>query len=246
MGKTNFFKRIGEFFSNLFFPEHLTCDFCKGELDHKTKYRVCSNCQETLPRPNKICKKCGSEIEEDYEYCLACRDKQVFYKVARAPFVYGDKIKSAIHNLKYNNAKFLSVSLGNFMTNTYIEHNFEADIIIPVPLTPQRQKMRGYNQSELLANQVSRNLSLPTLTNVLVRTKFSHSQTELSFKERYKNLEECFAVENQELIKGKKILLIDDVMTTGATVEACSKLLVQHGANTVYVLTAARTTSIRK
>ncbi len=107
----------------------------------------------------------------------------------------------------------------------------------------REKKKRGYNQSALLANQISKNLGVPVDEKSLIRTKFSRSQTELQSSERYQNLEDCFEIADSTLILGKKILLVDDVMTTGATVEACSKLLMDAGANVVYVATACRTSS---
>ncbi len=238
-----FLAKTKNFFLELFFPSNFTCDICAKEMDHQTKYHVCQQCEENYLNVHKICPKCGSEIDEKYNLCYACRDKQVFYKMARAPFVYRDKVKDAIHNFKYHNAKYLAQTFGNYMTNVIVRENFEFDLIVPVPLTKKRQKSRGYNQSELLANQISNNLGAPVVSDVLQRTKFSRSQTELTSSERYQNLEDCFETQNKDKIKGKKILLVDDVMTTGATVEACSKLLMDAGANVVYVCSACRTSS---
>lgn len=239
----SFMRRTKDFLLELFFPSNLTCDICDAEMDHETKYHVCEACEVNYLNNGKVCPKCGSAIDEKYNSCYSCHDKQIFYKRARSPFIYTDKVKPAIHNFKYHNAKYLATTFGNYMTNVVVRENFEFDIIIPVPLTKKRQRSRGYNQSELLANQISKNLGAPVVTDVLQRTKFSRSQTELTSSERYQNLEDCFVAENPDKIKGKKILLVDDVMTTGATIEACSKILMDAGANVVYVCTACRTSS---
>lgn len=235
--------RFKNFCLHLFYPKEFTCDFCGKELDTITRYNICEDCNSYLTTNSHICKKCGSEIDEQYEYCQNCKNKQVYYKFARAPFKYDGEIKTSIHNFKYSNAKYLASSFSNFMTDTIIQENYEFDLLIPVPLTKQREKYRGYNQSLLLCEQISKNLHVPVLKDCLIRNKFITSQTKLSFEERYKNLEDCFEITNPALIKGKKILLIDDVMTTGATVEACSKLLMENGANIVYICTIARTSS---
>lgn len=239
----NFISKTKDFFLELFYPSNFTCDICGKEMDHETKYHVCEDCEKNYLNNKKICPKCGSEIDEKYNLCYACRDKQVFYKMARAPFVYRDHVKDAIHNFKYHNAKYLAVTFGNYMTSVIVRENFEFDLIVPVPLTQKRRKSRGYNQSALLANQISKNLGVPVDEKSLIRTKFSRSQTELQSSERYQNLEDCFEIADSTHIRGKKILLVDDVMITGATVEACSKLLMDAGANVVYVATACRTSS---
>lgn len=239
----SFFKKSKDFLLELLFPSNLTCDICGIEMNHETKYHVCEDCETQYLNSGKVCPKCGSQIDEEFNSCYSCHNKQVFYKRARAAFVYRGKVKDAIHNFKYHNAKYLATPLGNYMTNVVVCENFEFDVIIPVPLTEKRKKSRGYNQSELLALQISKNLGAPVVSDVLQRTKFSRSQTELTSSERYQNLEDCFAATNIDKIKGKKILLVDDVMTTGATIEACSKILMNAGANVVYVCTACRTSS---
>lgn len=239
----SFFTKAKDFVLELFYPSNFTCDICGCEMNHETKYHVCDNCEEKFLNNKKICPNCGSEIDESRNSCYSCRNKQVFYKMARAPFVYRDNVKQAIHNFKYHNAKYLGVTFGNYMTSVVVKENFEFNLIVPVPLTEKRKKSRGYNQSALLANQISKNLGVPVDETSLIRTKFSRSQTELQSNERYQNLEDCFQIADSSRIRGKKILLVDDVMTTGATVEACSKLLMEAGANVVYVVTACRTSS---
>ncbi len=228
---------------DLLFPQNLTCDICENEMTYDTKYHVCQHCEKEYFTHGKVCSKCGSEINDKYATCFSCKDKQTFYKIARAPLVYSGEVKTAIHNFKYRNAKYLAVTFGNLMTNTIISNNFDFDIIVPVPLTKKRLKVRGYNQSLLLANQISKNLCLPVISDALVRTKFDISQTALKSEQRYQNLEDSFEVCDTPKILGKRILLIDDVMTTGATIEACSKVLMNAGANTIYVCCCTRTSS---
>jgi ComF family protein len=117
------------------------------------------------------------------------------------------------------------------------------DLIVPVPLHPKRLRWRGFNQSVLLAREVSRAYDLPMNPFILVREKETSPQTQLSEEERRKNVRRAFSVRSAESLDGKAVLLVDDVYTSGATVNECSRILVQSGAREVYVLTLARTIS---
>jgi ComF family protein len=114
-----------------------------------------------------------------------------------------------------------------------------ADCIIPVPLHRRKQKQRGYNQSEAFAEGISAYLSISLITRSLLRKTYTQSQTRKSRWERWKNVQEVFIVENSEMVKGKSIMLVDDVVTTGATLEACARALLNAGAQRVDVHTIA-------
>jgi ComF family protein len=119
----------------------------------------------------------------------------------------------------------------------------DADLIIPVPLHPRRLRWRGFNQSLLLAKQVSRKYDVPMDPFVLYRKRETAPQTQLAENERRKNVRGAFATDPEKSLKGKSLLLIDDVYTSGATVNECSRVLLHDGAKDVYVLTLARTVS---
>ncbi|MCQ2271502.1 MAG: ComF family protein [Bacteroidales bacterium] len=140
----------------------------------------------------------------------------------------GDSVQRILHSLKYKGNK----EIGNFLGEIYGRQLRQSpyfqsvDCIIPIPLHPKKMKIRGYNQSEWIAKGLSTSMDIPYLTDVLIRSEFTETQTKKSRFNRWENVKEVFAVDNVETVKGKHILLCDDVLTTGATTEAAiSKLL---------------------
>ncbi|MCJ7508243.1 MAG: hypothetical protein MUO85_05870 [candidate division Zixibacteria bacterium] len=115
----------------------------------------------------------------------------------------------------------------------------ECDFLIPVPLHPSRKRKRGFNQSEILALEISQKLSLPTLKDVLKRKKRTKDQTTLNAKEREENVKGAFSIRDEDKILDKQIILVDDVMTTGATLKECARTLVEAGAREIVGLTVA-------
>ena len=236
-----FLNKIVEFL----FPSNLTCIFCGGELEEENK-NICKNCLKNLPVVEKICLRCGSPISSKADYCLTCKNSQRSFDLARAPFIYKDMICDIIYNFKYNGKKYLAKHLAEFMFKTFKEIEKEilnVDIVVPVPLHIKKRKQRGFNQAELLAKELSKMIDSKLDCNGLVREKNTKTQTKLSYLERQENLKDAFVVKNKKDFKGKVVLLVDDVLTTGSTANHCSKVLKEAGAKAVYVLTFATTES---
>jgi competence protein ComFC len=156
--------------------------------------------------------------------------------------IYEGWIAETLSRFKYHGASHLAVPLGNLMADCQDPDLFWSamDILIPVPLHPDRLRQRGFNQSLLLARQISRRHSIPVDFLALERIRMTAPQVELSGAERKKNLHGAFRVRKKENIRQKNILLVDDVFTTGTTVRECSKVLLQAGAKQVDVLTCVR------
>lgn len=229
---------------DIVFPKNFKCIFCGDEISATKPPYVCDKCLKSLPFiKGKICLRCGEPIFSMSDYCIKCKDNIRFFNVARAPFVYDKPISTVIHGFKYNNQKYTFESLAKFMANCYLENDFDAQVIIPVPISQNRLKERGYNQAELLCRQLANQLNLPLQTDVLVKIKHTKPQTTLNYHERQKNLMGSFDVQNVDKIKGKNVLVVDDVLTTGATINCCSELLKLSKVNKVFVLTLARTQS---
>jgi ComF family protein len=129
--------------------------------------------------------------------------------------------------------------LGELLRKAW-QHPVDVDLLIPVPLHPSRLRSREYNQSLLLADELNRALRLPLVYDTLVRTRATRPQTELTRRQRLVNLRRCFAVRRPNIVEGKRILLVDDVMTTGATFNECAKALRRAGAADVYAVALAR------
>jgi ComF family protein len=161
--------------------------------------------------------------------------------MARALAAFEGSVQGAIHRWKYEGKTHLTPFFADWMAeglNRYWERN-SLDLLIPVPLHPQRLRERGFNQALLLAEELSRRTGIPYLKTILKKRKPTLPQVNLSGLEREKGLKGAFHVTEKEELLGKSVLLVDDVYTTGATVNECSKVLVKEGAQKVDVLTLA-------
>jgi ComF family protein len=229
---------------DFFFPAK--CPLCGLSPDLSTPDRPCPACLSQIkffssPR----CLHCGigfpSSSEVDH-LCAECLSEERHFNLARAVCGYEGVIMEAISRLKYGGLTRLAMPLGNLLAE-YQDPDFELsenDLVIPVPLHTRRLQERGFNQSLLLARQVSRRRSIPLNFTALHRARQTQPQTQLSGAERRKNVRGAFEVRKREAVKGKRILLIDDVFTTGATVQECAYVLREAGASEVHVLTLAR------
>lgn len=148
-------------------------------------------------------------------------------------------MREAIHRLKYSNSRDLAAPLGEMMVTYWQDVHLPTDVIVTVPLHARRLRQRGYNQAALLARELGRGVGLPVLENALIRVRDTSPQVDLNAKERKENVRGAFHCPDDRLA-GKNVLLVDDVYTTGATLEACSMALKQRGVRTVWALTLAR------
>ena len=223
------------------FPENYSCYVCDRDV-FNNPYYICDVCKKTLPyNADRTCLHCGEPLITEGNYCKRCKGKKFIVDRAVAPFLYTNELAYLIHSLKYNGKKYIAKCLAKFMADYVINQNLFGNVIIPIPLCDKRFKQRGFNQSELLANEIGKILNLPVNTVSLKRIKETPTQTELDFIERQKNIKDAFRVYKPKLIRGKSIFLIDDVYTTGATTNECARVLKDAGASCVYVLTAAHT-----
>lgn len=225
------------------FPKDIKCIACENELSHENRYCLCDECLKILPRSaSHVCEKCGESLDSLANYCLSCKDHvERYFKLARAPLLYDGMVIKLIHDLKYHNRQYVGEYLSRMLVDEYVKHNFDVDIVVPVPLNPNREKARGYNQAFLISVSFEKELKLPIDTTNFIRTIDTPTQTQLTKDERKRNLEKAFKVVDKSIYKNKKILLIDDVYTTGATMEEASKTLIKAGAKEVYCLSVAHT-----
>ncbi|MDR3253704.1 MAG: ComF family protein [Endomicrobium sp.] len=228
---------------NFLYP--LTCSVCGDNLSYLSHINICDKCKKSLPAINGlVCQKCGAQLPDGGEYCYICRKypKEYSFDKMRSVYLYKDSLRNLILKFKYSNRIFLAKNFGQVMYETMQIYNFysNADFIIPVPLNIIRKIKRGYNQAELLANEISSASNIPVLNNVLLRKKITKPQFKLSKNERLKNIKGSFLIKNSNIVHSKNILLVDDIATTSATVSACSSALKKAGSKEVYVLTLAR------
>jgi ComF family protein len=182
-----------------------------------------------------FCTECASDHP-----CSDCLSHKTYYHSARSAAVYKGTLKEAVHLYKYKGVQALHQYLGPFAADAAREYFPDADVAAAVPLHRRRLAKRGFNQSLLLAKHAAEGLSIPLSLDGLVRVRYTRPQVDLDHAEREENVKGAFAVQNPEEFKDKRVLLLDDVYTTGATVRECAKVLKKAGAEAVYVLTVAR------
>ncbi|MCH2085081.1 MAG: ComF family protein [Saprospiraceae bacterium] len=211
--------QIGKNFLNLFYP-HL-CIACQDEISSNEDI-LCLTCSLKLPKTNFHLYK-ENPFTDRFWGRLSLENGAALYH-----FVKGGKTQHLIHNLKYKGRKDIGSKLGKWYGRQLKKSAYFNDIqlIIPVPLHPRKERKRGYNQSYHFAKGLSESMNIRIDTTTLVRKEFTISQTEKSRIERFENVIKAFEVRYPDQLKNKHILLVDDVITTGATLEACGiKLL---------------------
>jgi ComF family protein len=221
-------------FLELFYPR--LCFSCeKSLLDHENV--LCTLCQYQLPQTNY-----HLQAENPLTEALWGRVR-VQHVSAMYYFHKGNKVQHLIHQLKYKGEKEIGVYLGKIYGRELIKSEFyqKIDIIVPVPLHPKKQKKRGYNQSEMLANGLSETMKIPVDKITLIKINVSESQTKKNRFKRWENVKEIFTIKNYDHLKYKHILLVDDVFTTGATCDACTTQLLKIPGVTVSIVTLACT-----
>ena len=227
----------------IFPPQCLGC----SEILHPSNAKIfCHNCNDKIKFINgNICNICGTTFPHSpagNHLCGDCLDNRPYFSCARAVFSYENIILNAIHQFKYKN----NLSLGEFLASFMADFSFpdidfaDYSLIIPVPLHVKRLRERGFNQSLFLARPLGEKQHIPVNFSLLKRHKFTLTQTSSNKKERKQNIKGAFEVSDKKKIAGKNILLIDDVYTTGATVNECAKTLMKSGAKKVSALTLAR------
>jgi ComF family protein len=226
---------------DLVFPA--LCPVCGGRSDDRTHRPFCAACWTGLPLwEDAGCVGCarlfvglpaGSSCEE-------CRRSPPPFQWARAVGAYRDGLRAAIHALKFRGRVAVAAPLAALLAERGAAAAASADAVVPVPLHPVRLAERGFNQAELLAAPCARAWARPLVTGALVRTRPTRPQTELDAAERGANVAGAFAVRRPAALAGLRVLLIDDVLTTGATARAAARALREAGAATVGVLVLAR------
>jgi ComF family protein len=224
--------RIKETALDLLFPRW--CVGCGREGDF-----ICPACLRSLPRiMPPLCPRCGLPQSSD-ALCPTCRGGQAEIDGIRAPFRFEGVVRRTVHELKYRNLRALAQLLARLLNDYLCDNPLPADILVPVPLHPKRLRERGYNQSRLLAKELGKLTGLPVVDDCLVRERHSLPQARTaSAAERRGNVTGAFACRRR--IEGERVIVIDDVATSGATLDACARALKQAGAGSVWGLVLAR------
>lgn len=218
-----------------------TCPSCDSFEYDFAKEPLCSKCMEQLKFIQKpFCHGCGTELDGVLDLCSKCISAETRpWAHAISVFHMKGLGSNLVHRFKYNNCFELGRPLASLAAQAVRDHSIDVDVIVPVPLHWRRQFLRGYNQSEVIAKQLSRELKIPT-EKLIARHKHTKQQAKLDKTERENNLIDAFSVIKGANCKKRSILLVDDVMTTGATLTEAAKVLLKEVATEVNVLVLAR------
>lgn len=222
--------KIVDGFTHLFYP-HI-CTGCGSDLLSKDNM-LCARCIASLPHTN-YASHAGNPVEKIFwgRIPVAAAYSQFF-------FAKESLIQHLVHQLKYKGNTDIGTYLGEIMGQTLLNSNrfHNIDAIIPLPLYPDKERKRGYNQAAVICNGMSAIMGVPVINNNLVRQRFTETQTKKHRIERWENVEGSFVLKNPAALKGKHLLLVDDVVTTGATLEASGSVLLKAEAVTLSIAT---------
>lgn len=226
-------KTINGFVELLYPPRCPVCDDIvvpRGES-------VCLKCRKVLsPVGNIFCLKCGKPLKNaGQSHCSECTGKKRNFDECRSAFIYDDAMRKSIYRFKYNNrreyAKYYADEIVHLLGDKI--KNYNAQAIIPVPMYIKKERKRGYNQAFLIANEVSHLTNIPVLDKYVQRNKSTKIMRHLGAKERENNLKKAFKI-SDDVVKLNDVIVIDDIFTTGATIDAVAMCLKEHGTGKVY------------
>ncbi|MHB1127705.1 MAG: phosphoribosyltransferase family protein [Bacillota bacterium] len=232
------------------------CDLCQGEIEEgKDKYQPCGSCGRLVEINHEMplfvtrkedilvtgVVKGGEPLSKLPFFCWECQREAPPFNLARAVGPYAGVLKDAVHLLKYNGRYGIARPLSQLMARAVLsEPAFgKLDLIVSVPLHPRRLRERTYNQAQLLAAELGVELGVPEISNILVKFRDTLAQVGLSRKERLQNISGSFRVSAPANVANLRVLLVDDIFTTGSTVTECARVLLEAGARTVSVITVA-------
>lgn len=218
-----------------FYPPR--CPICDAVLPPGTD--ICEGCRkEAEAVADPMCKKCGKPIENDrQEYCSDCARGQHVYRQGRAVFLYKAGMKKSMYRFKYSNrreyARFYAKSAAKTHGSWILRNRIE--VIVPIPMYPGKRRRRGYNQAEIFARALGTELGIPVDAGMVRRVRDTVPQKALNDKERQRNLKNAFQLA-PNIVKYSQILLVDDIYTTGSTMDAVAAVLLSGGAKNIYYI----------
>ena len=235
-------RSTGEALLSLFYPPH--CAACRR--DTPAGVHVCEACAAGAKRIEApFCRQCSQPFEGDITgtfTCSNCAGRSFHFDCAVAPYLSRGIVRELIHRFKYDGAHHLRHPLATWASAALEDERIRAhpfDALVPVPLHPARRREREFNQAEEIAVLLARRASAP-MRNTLQRTRYTTTQTQLDREERMENLRGAFRVRHPALVQDRHLILVDDVFTTGSTVDECARVLREAGATSVRAITVAR------
>lgn len=245
------FSRLKNMFRAYADGHGFTCDVCGAEVFDYPNRRLCGTCEKTLLKNDgRICEKCGRKTLAD-GICLTCKAEPPAFTRGFSPFVYRGDTASYVNRIKNGNPR-LALFFAERMAEYFLAHcpnveRFQGEerlLLIAVPLTQEKMRLRGYNQAEEFVKRITirlqeRGYCVETDKELLVKTKETLEQKHMSYHERQENVSGAYHVHKRKACQGKTIVLVDDILTTGATASECAKRLLGVGAKEVYFLSSA-------
>ena len=233
---------IGDYIASLLemvYPRK--CLVCDELIDNESNNNICDKCFPKIVKvEGQLCNKCGKPLDNIREICYDCIRREPFFEQGRALWEYNDEIRESIFRFKYANRKDYGYSFAKEMHDYYVKNiRWEIDIICCVPLHRKRLATRGYNQSHIIAEKLGKELKIKYYENLIHRCKNTIPQKDLSDIERIDNIKNAFSYNTSYKCDNKNILIVDDIYTTGSTINECSKVLLDNNINNVYFLTLA-------
>jgi competence protein ComFC len=203
---------------------------CENIIPLKSERWFCSGCDTGFEFiKGSTCNRCG--LPESKEFCNDCKNKEFYFNKNTSIIVYDDVAKHLIYKLKYGKSAEVGLALGVLMYKNVDPKVFNnIDYITCVPIHKSRKKIRGFNQAEILCTEISKRNGIITIKDLIKRVKNTKPQSSFNNKQREENLKNAFAINSKYDIKGKRILIVDDIYTTGATLNRCASVLIQNGA----------------
>lgn len=225
---------LWKLFLGILYPK--TCCFC-GKISEKELCDICAKKVVYIKEPR--CKKCGRPVRyQEQEFCGECRKKAFSYEQGRSIWLHKEPVSTSLYRFKYHNRRIYGEFYAKELYRLYGKKikEWKIDVIIPVPLHKKRRRVRGYNQAEIIAKELGKLAVVSVDTKSVFRKKYTAPQKELNDKQRKQNLKDAFAIQKNAKL-GRNILLVDDIYTTGSTIDTIAQLLLKNGAGKVCFFT---------
>lgn len=237
---TDFFIKTKAKSLNALFPKEIKCIFCGRDIPEFNTLPYCENCaKEEYFNTGNRCMYCDTRIPEENVICDFCKKRRKNFEKTFCPLLYSKRVRNTILKLKSDNARYLAAPLAKLIYQRIAQSKIKIDIVIPVPVHDKTRRRRGYNQTELLGMELAKLLNADMRTDIITKDTMTDNQKELPYRKRLKNVADCFNIRDKQAVKDKNVLILDDIMTTGSTINAIAKLIKPHAYH-VYAAAIAR------
>ena len=231
-------------FSDLVFPPDIYCIGCGRPVEPDRLYSLCSDCILQIRwASGAVCRVCGKALEEWYpeDICAECKAQPRAFSGGVTCFVYREPVCTIIKHLKYGGSSYLARNLGEILADSIRGRDLRFDLMVPVPMHASKERIRGYNQAALIARFAAERLECGIDEKLLLRIRPTAPMSRLNAEERRENLRGAFMVPEDRIpmLKKKRVLVVDDIYTTGSTMNTCAEVLLNAGAAQVLVASIA-------